>query len=125
MAPNAIRDYGDAALLLECASTEEVLALAASLRDAQLPGVQDIVPAARTVLVKLADPSDQGPTRQRLGRLRVDRSDVERHPSDRVDVTIEVVYDGPDLDDVAAHTGMTPAEVVEAHSRTPWRVGFG
>jgi KipI family sensor histidine kinase inhibitor len=125
MVPNVIRDYGDRALLLECPSTEVVLALAASLRDAQLTGVLDIVPAAKTVLLKLADPSDQEPTRQRLNRLRIDLADVEHHPSGGVDVTIEVIYDGPDLDDVAAHTGMTPAEVIEAHTRTPWRVGFG
>ncbi|KAA0111264.1 allophanate hydrolase subunit 1 [Mycolicibacterium sp. P1-5] len=125
MVANRIRDYGDRALLLECPSTEEVLALAASLRDAQLPGVLDIVPAARTVLLKLADPSCQEPTRQRLKRLHVDPSDVEHHPKGSVDVTIDVVYDGPDLDHVAAHTGMTTAEVIEVHTRTPWRVGFG
>ena len=122
---NTIHDYGDGALLLECPSTEEVLALAASLRAAELTGVLDIVPAARTVLVKLADPAYQKPTRQRLEQLGVDPADAEHHPGDGADVTIDVVYDGPDLDDVAAHTGMTPGEVIQAHTATPWRVGFG
>ena len=31
----------------------------------------------------------------------------------------------PDLDDVAARTGLTPAQVIEAHTGTPWRVAFG
>lgn len=39
-------------------------------------------------------------------------------------VEIEVVYDGPDLADVARHTGLTAQEVIEAHTGTPWRVGF-
>ena len=38
---------------------------------------------------------------------------------------IEVVYDGPDLDEVARLTGLTAEQVVAAHTGTPWRVGFG
>ena len=125
MVSNMIRDYGDRALLLECAATEEVLALSAALRDAQLPGVHDIVPAARTVLLKLADPAHLAPTRRRLSRLEVDAATVFEHPSADIDVTIDVVYDGPDLTNVATHTGMTAAEVIEAHTQNPWQVGFG
>jgi KipI family sensor histidine kinase inhibitor len=124
MVSNTIRDYGDQALLLGCESTEEVLALATALREAQLPGVLDIVPASRTVLIKLADPRYQAPTRQRLKRLRIDPA-ATHHTAGDVDVVIEVIYDGTDLADVAAHTGMTATEVVEAHTATPWRVGFG
>ena len=47
----AIMDYGDRALLLECACGEDVLALTDAVRDAHLPGVIDVVPGARTVLV--------------------------------------------------------------------------
>jgi KipI family sensor histidine kinase inhibitor len=125
MKSNIIRDYGDQALLLECESTEQVLALAAALHRAQLPGVLDIVPAARTVLMKLADPQNQEPTRQRLKRLRIDPADTRAHPSRDIDVVIEVVYDGADLADIAAHTGMDVAGLIEAHTGPPWRVGFG
>jgi KipI family sensor histidine kinase inhibitor len=38
---------------------------------------------------------------------------------------IVVRYDGPDLDEVARLTGLTHAEVVAAHTGTPWRVAFG
>ena len=41
------------------------------------------------------------------------------------DVVIDVVYDGADLDEVARLTGLDPAQVVAAHTETPWRVGFG
>jgi KipI family sensor histidine kinase inhibitor len=120
-----IRDYGDQALLLECASTDEVLTLAAALRAADLPGVLDIVPASRTVLCKLAGPQYQAPTRQRLNRLRIDAGSGGDQQPRRVDLVIDVVYDGADLTDVAEHTGMSVADVVEAHTATPWRVGFG
>ena len=51
------------------------------------------------MLVKLAGPRYQAPTRQRLGRLRVDADDVRQEPADgRADVVIDVVYDGADLD---------------------------
>ena len=69
--PGTVHDYGDQALLLEFDSTAEVLAWADALREAELLGVLDIVPASRTVLLKLAGPRYQAPTRQRLGKLRV------------------------------------------------------
>jgi KipI family sensor histidine kinase inhibitor len=126
--PITIYDYGDQALLLEFDSTAEVLAWADALREAGLLGVLDIVPASRTVLLKLAGPRYQAPTRQRLGKLRVTAesvSDAARPFDGRADIDIDVVYDGADLDEVARLTGMTTDEVVAAHTGTPWRVGFG
>ncbi len=120
-----IRDYGDLALLLECASTDEVLAMTAAIREAGLPGVLDVVPASRTVLVTLAESARQGPIRQRLGRLNLESSTGGTARDRRVEVVIDVVYDGADLNDVAQHTGLTVAAVVEAHTATAWRVGFG
>lgn len=124
----AIRDYGDQALLLELGSTAEVLAWTEAIRRSDLPGVLDIVPASRTVLIKLAAPGYQAPTRQRLGRLRIE-SDPDAQlspPADgHADVTIDVVYDGPDLDEVARLTGLPAAEVIAAHTASLWRVGFG
>ena len=123
-----VHDYGDQALLLQFDSTAEVLAWTDALREADLLGVLDIVPASRTVLIKLAGPRYQAPTRQRLGKLRLDHAAVEdtTSPIDRQpDITIDVVYDGADLDEVARLTGMDAAQVVAAHTETPWRVGFG
>jgi KipI family sensor histidine kinase inhibitor len=126
--PVTVKDYGDQGLLLEFDSTAEVLAWADAIRDAGLLGVLDIVPASRTVLIKLDGPRYQAPTRQRLSKLRVTAEAVSEStaPVDgRADVQIDVVYDGPDLDEVARLTGLTPDQVVEAHTGTPWRVGFG
>jgi KipI family sensor histidine kinase inhibitor len=120
---NIVYDYGDQALMVQCGSNTEVLAWAQALRDAALPGVLDIVPAARTVLVKLGGPSYQGVVRQRLRKMRVTADSVA--PTDRnADVVIDVVYDGPDLTEVAEVTGLTTAQVVDAHTSTLWRVGF-
>lgn len=120
---NTVLDYGDQALMVQCGSTAEVLAWADALRAAALPGVADIVPAARTVLVKLDGPRHQGVIRQRLRKMRVAAD--EDTPADRsADVVVDVVYDGPDLAEVAGHTGLTTAEVISAHTSTLWRVGF-
>ncbi len=119
-------DYGDQALMLQCGSTADVLAWAAALRTAALPGVVDIVPAPGTVLVKLVGPRYQGVTRQRLRKLRVTPEPIPAASADRsADVVIDVVYDGADLTEVARHTGLTTAQVINAHTSTPWRVGFG
>ncbi|CAM4383096.1 Sporulation inhibitor KipI [Mycobacterium basiliense] len=120
-------DYGDQALMLQCDSTADVLAWTQALRSAVLPGVIDVVPASRTVLVKLSEPRFQGVTRQRLRRLVVnpDPFPMDRSREALPDHVIDVVYDGPDLADVARHTGLTTAQVINAHTATQWRVGFG
>jgi KipI family sensor histidine kinase inhibitor len=122
----AVFDYGDRALMLECHSTADVLAWTAALRAAAMPGVVDIVPAARTVLVKLDAPRYQGVTRQRVRKLRVAPDSIvgATLADDRDEVVIDVVYDGPDLTEVADRTGLTTAAVINAHTATRWRVGF-
>jgi len=120
----AIRDYGDRALLIECGTTAEVLALADALRGARLPGVTDVVPGARTVLLHLSGPSGQASVRTALAALPVSRPSALPEAG-QVDLVIDVIYDGADLAEVADRVGMDPAEVVRAHTGTPWRVGFG
>ncbi len=122
--PGTARDYGDQALLLEFDSTADVLAWTATLTAAQLLGVVDIVPASRTILIKLADPRYQAPTRQRLGKLQLQPGAAPVRPEGQADVTIDVVYDGADLRDVATLTGLTPEQVIAAHTGSQWQVGF-
>jgi KipI family sensor histidine kinase inhibitor len=121
-------DYGDHALLLQFGSTAEVLAWTEAVRDAALPGVTDVVPASRTVLVKLDGARYRAPTRQRLAALRLDRSAVAEaaEPTGHeADVVIDVVYDGADLDEVARLTGLDIDAIVAAHTGTLYRAGFG
>lgn len=121
-----VLDYGDQALLLELTSTAEVLAWSEALRRSDVPGVLDVVPAARTVLVKLSDPSAQPRVRRRVEDLNVDvEADAESQPPDgQADVTIDVVYDGADLDEVARLAELDVESVIAAHTGAPWRVGF-
>jgi KipI family sensor histidine kinase inhibitor len=126
--PISMHDYGDRALLLDFDSTAEVLAWADATRQAALLGVVDIVPASRTVLIKLAGPRYQAPTRQRLRTLRVTAealSEAATPRDGRADIEIDVVYDGADLDEVARLTGMSTDQVIAAHTGTLWQVGFG
>jgi KipI family sensor histidine kinase inhibitor len=127
MVLGTVYDYGDHALLLEFDSTAEVLAWSQALREADLLGVLDVVPASRTVLLKLAGARYREPTRLRLSKLRIDPvvADAPASLERRADVEIEVVYDGADLDEVARLSGLTPADVVAAHTAAPMRVGFG
>lgn len=127
MVIGTVTDYGDQALLLEFDSTAEVLAWNDVLREADLLGVVDIVPASRTVLIKLDGPRYQGVARQQLSKLRLapETAQEATSPVDgRADVVIDVVYDGADLDEVAELTGLSRRDVIAAHTETPWRVGF-
>jgi KipI family sensor histidine kinase inhibitor len=120
------RAFALKALLPELKHNQE--AVERFVREAELLGVLDIVPASRTVLLKLAGPRYQAPTRQRLAKLRVTAealSEASAPIAGRADIEIDVVYDGPDLDEVARLTGMTPDQVVATHTGTPWLVGFG
>ena len=121
-----VLDYGDHALLLECESTAEVLAWTVALRDADLLGVTDIVPASRTVMVKVDGARYLPATRRRIEKLAVvPDGDMLPHDTPAIDVVIDVVYDGADLDSVGRITGLGAAGVVAAHTGAPWRVAFG
>ncbi len=109
--------------MVERASTAEVLALTEMLRSTELPGVIDIVPGARTVLVSFTDAAHQASVRAQLARLAVSSGHTEASTG-TPDVVIDVVYDGADLLAVADRLEMDPSEVVAAHTGTSWRVGF-
>lgn len=123
---------GDTALLVELADLGQVLALheaVAERRETEgVPGLLDVVPAARTLLL-VAD----GPAALPGLRDQVDALLREWQPpgagtpvaSHGAVVRVPVRYNGPDLQDVAALTGLSPAEVVRAHTDRPWTVGFG
>jgi KipI family sensor histidine kinase inhibitor len=119
---DTVLDYGDQALLLQFDSTAEVLAWTDALREAAMRGVLDIVPAARTVLLKLDGSGRQSAIRRRLGTLTV--APGAAVPTTVEPTVIDVAYDGADLVEVADLSGMTAAQVIEAHTANPWTVGF-
>jgi KipI family sensor histidine kinase inhibitor len=120
---------GEHALLVELGGTDEVLTATAALGRLAAAGhgvwrgVEDLLPAARTVLITLRPGTQLSRLRSQVQALLSDLAvSADRGQSRQVE--IEVVYDGPDLADVARHTGLTAQEVIEAHTGTPWRVGF-
>jgi KipI family sensor histidine kinase inhibitor len=112
---------GREALLVEVDDLDAALALYAALRAAALPGVVDLVPAARTVLIKI-DPAVTSPAavREATGGLHID---AQREAGSGT-VEIPVRYDGPDLAEVAERTGLSPDEVVALHTGSRWTVAF-
>lgn len=117
-----ILDYGDRALLIECGSTGEVLALAAAVRSRRLVAVVDVVPGARTLLVTVSEPRHQQSVRSLLTDIPLPRAGVPGPAG--TDVVIDVVYDGADLAEVSDYLDMDAADVVAAHTGTTWQVGF-
>jgi KipI family sensor histidine kinase inhibitor len=109
---------GSSALLVELDDLDAVLGFSAALRDRALPGVADVVPAARTVLV-VAD-GDLAELRAALERLpwRPGRAGT----GERVELPVH--YDGADLAAVAELLGTDPDGVVAAHTGREWTVAF-
>lgn len=112
----------DSGLLVELDDLSAVQALHAALADEPPEGVVDLVPAARTLLLRL-DP-------ERADPAEVERAVRAARPAggERRDgglLRVPVVYDGEDLAEVAGLTGLTPRGVVEEHTAHEWTVAFG
>lgn len=121
---------GEAALLIEVADATAVGAATAVLLDhveaeGEPTGVVEVVPAARTVLVRYADPASMAAHRPILVALLTTSSPVLPPPSSERTIRVPVAYDGPDLAFVGELTGLSADEVVAAHTGRPWLVAFG
>jgi KipI family sensor histidine kinase inhibitor len=107
-------------------NTRRVRGAVEALRRQRLPGVRDLHPAYATVLV-VFDP------------LATTATDLERRIADVLAATapwpasaerqveIPVCYEeacAPDLAEVAAHTGLSPIEVVRTHAAADYFVAF-
>ncbi|MFI2643795.1 5-oxoprolinase subunit PxpB [Streptomyces sp. NPDC018610] len=112
---------GSDALLVEVSCGQEAQALHSELlrrRAAGLLPVEEIVPAARTVLLDgLADPD-------RVARELVAAEVPVTSGGEKRIVELPVRYDGPDLAAVAAHWGVAEREVARVHAATEFRVAF-
>jgi KipI family sensor histidine kinase inhibitor len=113
---------GDRALLVEVDGAAAVSAVRRALERSPLPGQQELVPAARTVLVRLdRPPADTD--RALLGRLRPGPG-TEPGPAAGA-VELAVVFDGPDLAEVAGMAGRPVDAVVDELTGTELEVAFG
>ena len=109
--------FGPSALLAEYDSLAEVMAVDDALRNSDLAGIDEVIPAARTVLV----------TYSRVDRAALEKLLVPGPPAPRTEgpiVEIPVIYDGADLDEVAEATGLSIEEVIETHSGAMYSAAF-
>jgi len=85
----------------------------------KLAGVTDVIPGYTTVLVEF-DP--RVVSRQRLAaRVAELTAEGARASAPTRTVTLSVVYDGPDLEEVAVAAGLDPAEVAKRHASVRYR----
>jgi KipI family sensor histidine kinase inhibitor len=117
----AVLPCGDRALLVEVPDARGVAAVRAALERSPLPGQCELVPAARTVLVVL----DRPPSELDVAVLR--RLPIESAPDDRPGPVVElpVIFDGPDLAEVARLTGGAVPDLVAALTGAELTVAFG
>jgi KipI family sensor histidine kinase inhibitor len=117
-----LRPAGERALLVEVDDLETVHRLHAALRALDPPGVTELVPGYRTLLV-VAHPEHAGA----LDELAAALPTLELPPAEAVagdPVEIPVRYDGEDLDEVARLTGLDTGEVVRRHTAPTYTVAF-
>ncbi|AEB12908.1 5-oxoprolinase subunit PxpB [Marinithermus hydrothermalis] len=97
-----------------------VHALTARLVEDPLPGVTDLIPGYGTLYVEY-DPRCTHVARVRRWVKRHEEELEGSRGAERL-VEIPVRYDGPDLKEVARHTGLSVKEVVQRHSAPTYRV---
>ena len=109
------------ALLVELDNLEQTLALLDSLKNHPILGIEELVPAARTILVSwrstvcsMADLVCQISQRDVTARATRGGTLIE----------IPVHYTGDDLADVAQLLGVSPEEVIRRHTGSEYTVAF-
>jgi inhibitor of KinA len=124
------RPMGDRSFLVELGETiapdvnRRVQRLMLQLRQARLPGVRELAPGYRSLLV-VFDPLTVPPAelQARIAEVARQPGGLEAAPAKLV--TVPVFYGGeygPDLEWVAGRLGISPDDVVRLHTATLYRV---
>lgn len=126
-----IRPCGDAMLLVEFDAVidplvnEQVIALAARIRERHVLGVQDVAPGYCTIGIHFNPLHTDLPALEHaIEHDARSLGAIERLP-DRAAIEIGVRYGGdcgPDLEAVAAHAGCSAEEVIARHAGRTYRV---
>ena len=123
---------GERAVVLELeppvslVSQQRIWGLTQRLQDrAAYPGVREVIPGMNNLTVLLSEAQSSAlDAIERLQNWWEESEAIE--PESRL-IEIPVIYggsQGPDLDNVARHTGMTPRQVVECHAGADYIVYF-
>ncbi|MCD5971166.1 5-oxoprolinase subunit B/C family protein [Pseudomonas quasicaspiana] len=109
------------ALLVELENLDETLALFDSLQQEPIFGVQELVPAARTVLVHFRPSAISSQALAAQIAVRDVHGKV-REAGKLIDIAVH--YNGEDLDDVARELGISTEEVIQRHTGSDYKVAF-
>ncbi|MDM0000728.1 5-oxoprolinase/urea amidolyase family protein [Variovorax sp. J22P240] len=109
------------AMLVELDDLPQTLALLASLQAEPIDGIEELVPAARTLLVRHRPAKlSQAALVERIGARSL-TAQVERAATL---IEIPVDYTGEDLDEVAQMLGLSRDEVIRRHTASEYTVAF-
>ena len=125
-----LRPYGARAVLVELPDADSRRALTGWLASIDHPTVA-VIPAELTVLLDVSDLSISDlDAQQELRHItrELTRLDLATLPSedatDSTLLTVDVRYDGPDLETVALQLAMSTDALIQWHTATPWTVEF-
>lgn len=108
-------------VLVELSDLDETLALFASLRSDPIDGIEELLPAARTLMIRFRP--ERIPAAGIAAKLATRDLSAKMVPSEHL-VEIPVRYDGDDLAEVAGLTGLSVEEVVARHVASEFTVAF-
>jgi len=109
------------ALLVELDNLDQTLALLASFKREPLAGIDELVPAARTLLIHFRPVVL--PWRKLVQAIAQRDLSAQTERSSTL-IEIPVHYDGEDLAEVAQLLGITPQEVIRRHTGSEYTVAF-
>lgn len=118
--PFELREYGERAILVQLEDNAQVHQLAAAIA-AHREDLQEIVPGHRTLL--LSWPGTR-PERRHLEQEIARLIAIEAPSSPGRSVTVPVIYDGADLEEIGQRSGLDREGVIHAHSESDYRVAF-
>ncbi len=116
-----IKRVGTRGLMVDLDSLEQVMDFYAALSTEPLERQTDVIAGARTVLVTFDSTSAATAAAEFLRDFEPEAAGSKESR----EIEIEVCYDGADLDELAEHLGKTRDELIEWHTSTVWKAGFG
>ncbi len=122
----AILPAGESAVLVEYDELPSVLGNFRALDASRIPGVIDLIPAARTILIEYDNTITAHQLVEKWVRGGAVPIELTADESGRPAVEIPVRYDGPpDLVEVGKLTGLGGVDgVIDAHTAASWTVAF-
>ncbi|OAT49056.1 allophanate hydrolase 2 subunit 1/allophanate hydrolase 2 subunit 2 [Proteus hauseri ATCC 700826] len=108
-------------LLVELSSLKETLALYESIKQADIPAIQDMVPAAKTLLIHYIPWLISAEELVLMVRKLEIKAVLSRQTRS---LTIPVDYQGEDLNEVAELLGISISDVIRKHTEQTYQVAF-